>query len=198
MMAGDDEASEKQQSALAARAARAAASLPSFDRFERDAANEAAKEAAAAKSLRGGGESSGDRRAWVPAVSPQGTAFTSRARSYGDQSEEEARARDPLGAFPSTVTTTLTSKGGVFWFHDDYDDGGDGGDREPRPEAATPPPRRRLLKKPTPAADALASLAPILRDSEIRLAAVRARAKEYLGLEVREAFGEGDHALHGW
>ena len=92
MMAGDDEASEKQQSALAARAARAAASLPSFDRFERDAANEAAKEAAAAKSLRGGGESSGDRRAWVPAVSPQGTAFTSRARSYGDQSEEEARA----------------------------------------------------------------------------------------------------------
>ena len=100
MMAGDDEASEKQQSALAARAARAAASLPSFDRFERDAANEAAKEAAAAKSLRGGGESSGDRRAWVPAVSPQGTAFTSRARSYGDQSEEEARARDPLGAFP--------------------------------------------------------------------------------------------------
>jgi|MDSW01.1.fsa_nt_gb hypothetical protein len=198
MMAGDDEASEKQQSALAARAARAAASLPSFDRFERDAANEAAKEAAAAKSLRGGGESSGDRRAWVPAVSPQGTAFTSRARSYGDQSEEEARARDPLGAFPSTVTTTLTSKGGVFWFHDDDDDGGDGGDREPRPEAATPPPRRRRLKKPTPAADALASLAPILRDSEIRLAAVRARAKEYLGLEVREAFGEGDHALHGW
>ena len=198
MMAGDDEASEKQQSALAARAARAAASLPSFDRFERDAANEAAKEAAAAKSLRGGGESSGDRRAWVPAVSPQGTAFTSRARSYGDQSEEEARARDPLGAFPSTVTTTLTSKGGVFWFHDDDDDGGDGGDREPRPEAATPPPRRRRLKKPTPAADALASLAPILRDSEIRLAAVRARAKEYLGLEVREAFGEGDHALPGW
>ena len=198
MMAGDDEASEKQQSALAARAARAAASLPSFDRFERDAANEAAKEAAAAKSLRGGGESSGDRRAWVPAVSPQGTAFTSRARSYGDQSEEEARARDPLGAFPSTVTTTLTSKGGVFWFRDDDDDGGDGGDREPRPEAATPPPRRRRLKKPTPAADALASLAPILRDSEIRLAAVRARAKEYLGLEVREAFGEGDHALHGW
>ena len=198
MMAGDDEASEKQQSALAARAARAAASLPSFDRFERDAANEAAKEAAAAKSLRGGGESSGDRRAWVPAVSPQGTAFTSRARSYGDQSEEEARARDPLGAFPSTVTTTLTSKGGVFWFHDDDDDGGDGGDREPRPEAATPPPRRRRLKKPTPAADALASLAPILRDSEIRLAAVRARAKEYLGLEGREAFGEGDHALHGW
>ena len=198
MMAGDDEASEKQQSALAARAARAAASLPSFDRFERDAANEAAKEAAAAKSLRGGGESSGDRRAWVPAVSLQGTAFTSRARSYGDQSEEEARARDPLGAFPSTVTTTLTSKGGVFWFHDDDDDGGDGGDREPRPEAATPPPRRRRLKKPTPAADALASLAPILRDSEIRLAAVRARAKEYLGLEVREAFGEGDHALHGW
>ena len=198
MMAGDDEASEKQQSALAARAARAAASLPSFDRFERDAANEAAKEAAAAKSLRGGGESSGDRRAWVPAVSPQGTAFTSRARSYGDQSEEEARARDPLGAFPSTVTTTLTSKGGVFWFHDDDDDGGDGCYREPRPEAATPPPRRRRLKKPTPAADALASLAPILRDSEIRLAVVRARAKEYLGLEVREAFGEGDHALHGW
>ena len=57
--------------------------MPSFDRFERDAANEAAKEAAAAKSLRGGGESSVDRRAWVPAVSPQGTAFTSRARSYG-------------------------------------------------------------------------------------------------------------------
>jgi hypothetical protein len=200
MMAGDDEASEKQQSALAARAARAAASLPSFDLFERVAANEAAKEAALAAGERGERGESGDRRAWVPAVSPQGTAFTSRAMSYGDQSEE-ARARDPLGAFPSTVTTTLTSKGGMFWSHDDDSDGGDR-DREP-PEAATPPPqtpppRRRRLKKPTPAADALASLAPILRDSEIRLAAVRARAKEYLGLEVREAFGEGDHALHGW